>query len=636
MMRASWLFAIGTALAPGVKSESNAVDPASVPSAGPHVGSHGGTVIIDAHGPLVVERNAGAVVRADREGAPRSEVALHPGLGEIVHDGAGAIFVADRTADRVVRLRVGEDQTPSIADEAAVPEPYGLALDPDGDTLLVTSVSDHELVAIATADLSVRWRVPLASEPRGVAVDAAGERAVIGFLASGALATVDLASEGERVRWHALDPRDQVAVDVEDDEEGWGPIATSEIVEARSRYRVPSEKGRRYARNGWAVAFVGHDRVIAAHEIAIPQIERKPRRDDLDSYGGGAETIPPLSHVLSTVALAGSTRARVRTAPIAVHQPRALAYDRSHDTLYVGGYGDDRVAAVADASGHAPYVAWTARVGGRAAKACGVDGIAIDGSRLWIHCELARRLVHFDVDEVVHERRNELARTWTRGPELAASLRSPVVERGAELFRRAGDHRLSDGGALACSSCHPEGRADGLTWRLGPSILQTPMLAGRTVGTAPFKWDGQDKTIRRSIQHTIERLGGFPHTLSAREVDAIAAYVQTLPRPKAPQIADADAVARGRALFEDDLACIACHDGEHFTDSSQYPLATTLPTVDTPSLVGLAHTAPYYHDGSAQTLHALLTDKATIHDMADFSGLTQTQIADLTLFLESL
>lgn len=276
--------------------ETPPVGPSAPSTRGPHAGSHGSTILADAHGLLVAERTVGAVIRAGRDGAAKGRVELHPGLGELVGDGNGLVFVADRAADRVVKLSPGDadGQRLAVIAEAAITEPHGLALTPDGATLLVTSVANQELVAVDVAALSIRWRVPLAPEPRGVAVTSDGKQAVVGFLSSGALAVVDLASAGAKVRWQALNPRDQV-----------------DVIE----------------------------------------------------------------------------------------------------------------------------------------------------------------------DETVDEE----------------DPRSALVARGAELFRRRGDFMLAHASTPPpLDSCHPEGRADGLSWRLGPSVLQTPMLAGRLTGTAPFKWDGQD------------------------------------------------------------------------------------------------------------------------------------------------
>lgn len=602
------------------------------PKRGPHLGSHGSTVAVVGGSPIVVERNAGALLRTDDEGTPIDRIDLHAGLGEIVSDGRGGTYVADRAADRIVRIDASDAFAMSGSVEIA--EPYGLALLPDGATLLVTSVADHELLAVDTGDLSVRWRVELAAEPRGVAVSRDGSRAVVGFLSSGALAIVDLETEGREVRWHAMDPRDQIRVTREDDEFE-DSFTSAEVREAPSRFSVPQSTGRRYARNTFAVTFVGHDRVVGAHEVATPQLVRRPEEAESDGYGG-AESIPPIAHRLAVLTEPGSPRARLASEALDVHQPRALAYDVTRDTLYVGGHGDDHVVALAEVSQPAPYVRWTARVGKRG-DACGIDGLAVDGDRLWVHCGLARRLVRLEVDEIEPDRDGRFVSAGRRGPELATSLRSEAEERGAELFRRAGDTRLSGGGHLACASCHPEGRTDGLTWRLGTSVLQTPMLAGRIAGTQPYKWDGQDPNLWSSLRHTIERLGGFSAGLSRRDLAALEAYVRGLPAPRPRTARDPEAITRGAELFAGDaLGCASCHAGDALTDGDQYPLGSSLPMTDTPSLIGLAHTAPYYHDGSARDLWALVTGKGSAHDMADFSVLTEAQAEDLRAYLQSL
>ena len=111
-----------------------------------------------------------------------------------------------------------------------------------------------------------------------------------------------------------------------------------------------------------------------------------------------------------------------------------------------------------------------------------------------------------------------------------------------------------------------------------------------------------------------------------------------MPRPPAPSVRDDAAVARGKALFEGtDLSCDACHLGDRLTDQSRHPIGSgPMKETDTPSLVGLAHSGPYYHDGSAVNLHALLGDRATVHGMADFGELSPTQIDDLVAYLETL
>ena len=248
-----------------------------------------------------------------------------------------------------------------------------------------------------------------------------------------------------------------------------------------------------------------------------------------------------------------------------------------------------------------------------------------------MHCELERTLVSLDLSTV----ESHGAPTPRQlGTELATSSRDADAQRGADLFRRGQDGRLSTGGFMACASCHPEGRTDGLSWRIEGHNLQTPLLAGRVMGTHPFKWDGKDADLPTSLTNTIGRLGGAG--LSPVEIQQLQSFLQSLPQPTAPTV-DGDAIARGQQLFDSaETGCRACHDGPQLADGAQHDLATNIGNVDTPSLIGLAHTAPYYHDGSARTLRALLTDKGSIHDMGETAHLEAQQLDDLIAYLESL
>jgi hypothetical protein len=188
---------------------------------------------------------------------------------------------------------------------------------------------------------------------------------------------------------------------------------------------------------------------------------------------------------------------------------------------------------------------------------------------------------------------------------------------------------------MACATCHPDGRADGLSWRIDKHELQTPVLAGRVLGTHPYKWDGGDPDIKASLTSTMRRLGGTG--LTADQTAALAAYLEAIPAPVTPT-RDTEQVARGKKLFESsELGCRSCHDGAKYTDQTKHEFkAATLPEADTPSLIGLAASAPYYHDGSAATLESLLRDRAKVHGMAETAKLTDKQTSDLIAFLETL
>lgn len=612
-----WLTVLAASLPTGANHD------ASTPVATASVGS---SVVADATGLWIAERNAQALVRADRDGVPQSSLPFGNRLGQLVAVGEHGVFVADGAGDRIVR--VDSAQAPTVTASAAIAEPYGLSLSPDGNTLLATSVADHALVAFDATSLAEQWRVELTAEPRPVAIDATGSHAAVGFLSMGSVATIDLESPEHPVRWSSLEPRVQLRVE----EDEWGDGMFTFSVHP-NRFTVPTETGRRYARSAFAMTFVPGGQLVTAHHLAMPQLRRTPGSQSFNSYGG-AQSIPPVRYRLAVHSDPTSPIGRRRGLELGVHQPRALAYDAQSDTLYVGGFGDDMVQAIADASAPSAHVEWGKSVSKK--SSCGVDGITFDDGAVFVHCALTRNVIRLD-GELHPEDAGLFVGAVHDGPELAASVRSEQVERGARLFRKGNDWRLSGDGSLACSTCHPTGRPDGLSWRLGDSILQTPMLSGRVASTAPYKWDGQDPTLKDSIRHTIGRIGGSPENVPRRDIEALAAYVESLEAPRGRADVEADAVRRGEALFAGaELQCADCHSGPQLADGGQYPLAGPLAATDTPSLIGLGHTAPYYHDGSALTLADLVADRGSVHDMADMSELDASQQRDLVAYLSSL
>ncbi len=97
-------------------------------------------------------------------------------------------------------------------------------------------------------------------------------------------------------------------------------------------------------------------------------------------------------------------------------------------------------------------------------------------------------------------------------------------------------------------------------------------------------------------------------------------------------------VARGREVFRD-AECASCHDPEQrFTDGHAHVLGglrgdELIAGFDTPSLLGVRDTAPYFHDGRYPTLDALLRDPR--HRMGDLTGVGADDRAALVAFLET-
>jgi mono/diheme cytochrome c family protein len=135
------------------------------------------------------------------------------------------------------------------------------------------------------------------------------------------------------------------------------------------------------------------------------------------------------------------------------------------------------------------------------------------------------------------------------------------------------------------------------------------------------------------------------------KLPALLAYQLSLRTPEAPKHSfNRGAAARGEKVFRDEARCATCHSGPAFTDVLSGP---TAPLLHDPSEVGteamyaqrsatkkyrttplraLWQHAPYFHDGSAPDLSAVVE-----HYDTQFSlNLTPAQKADLVEFLKSL
>ena len=115
---------------------------------------------------------------------------------------------------------------------------------------------------------------------------------------------------------------------------------------------------------------------------------------------------------------------------------------------------------------------------------------------------------------------------------------------------------------------------------------------------------------------------------------------------------DKKAAKRGKRLFQNEAGCATCHQGPHFTDVLSGP-GRTVPFLHDPAEVGtdpayaartatgkyrttplrgLWQHAPYFHDGSAPDLLAVVNH----YDQLFSLELTAAQKADLVEFLKSL
>jgi cytochrome c peroxidase len=272
-------------------------------------------------------------------------------------------------------------------------------------------------------------------------------------------------------------------------------------------------------------------------------------------------------------------------------------------------------------------------------------------------------------DVSVLDLKNEVSRTELKRIKVALESLEPAVLRGKVLFHKANDPRLSHLGWISCATCHFDGGVDGTTWVTPDGLRQTQPL-WKLEGTAPFHASASRDEVQ-DFEHDIEGLMdgiGLAPGIAARELgeinanrsedlDALAKYVlQGIRVPNAPENLDQTSVTRGRQVFIN-AGCQACHGGEHWTVSHLPGLPGTLAPnnelevvdalhdvgtlnpgdvlgakgFDAPTLLGLGFSAPYLHDGSANSLDAILENVKHVGQ-----PLSLENRADVVVFLKSL
>jgi cytochrome c peroxidase len=277
-------------------------------------------------------------------------------------------------------------------------------------------------------------------------------------------------------------------------------------------------------------------------------------------------------------------------------------------------------------------------------------------------------------------------------PETPAFERG-AAQLGAKLFD---DKRLSADGTIACSSCHDlaNGGDDGRVRSVGiagrTGVINAPSVFNSSLNFVQF-WDGRAKTLEEQIEGPITHpaemgtswndvvaklkrdpdyvrsFAQYSDGITAANVrSSIASFERTLLTHDAPFDrwlgGDKNALSSeqksGYALFKS-VGCVACHQGRNVggnmfqrfgvlgdyfkdrgnvTDADQGRYNVTKDESDrfvfrVPSLRNVEHTAPYFHDGSAQTL------TQAVQTMVKYQlgrRLSDTQVSSIVEFLKSL
>ncbi|HVE86312.1 MAG TPA: c-type cytochrome, partial [Myxococcales bacterium] len=278
----------------------------------------------------------------------------------------------------------------------------------------------------------------------------------------------------------------------------------------------------------------------------------------------------------------------------------------------------------------------------------GPTGIALtrDGKRAYVY-----NAFDHSISKLVQSGSGETATITTSGRaiKVADDVLPADVVAGRRLFFSATDTRMTaTATGMACASCHLEGREDGHVWQFPDGPRQTPSLAGRmTTATAPFHWNGQFSTLDAFLVETVQnRMGGSG--ADTQMGAQLAAFIDSIQPPEnvLKSVGPTDAQLRGAQVFQK-AECNSCHGGSALTDNTFHDVGTLVYSglnpdtgldrgLNVPSLLGIARTGPYLHDGSASTLRSRIMASRFTDLHGKTSALSDFEIDDLVEYLKTL
>ncbi len=292
-------------------------------------------------------------------------------------------------------------------------------------------------------------------------------------------------------------------------------------------------------------------------------------------------------------------------------------------------------------------------------------------------------------------------------PKIPADnpMTAEKVELGHQLFM---DKRLSGDGSRSCYSCHQNelGNSDGRKLALGagdkPLTRNTPTIWNVGYHEHGLYWDGRAATLEAQAIGALEGgnmgVGKGKMPAKAKEIAALPEYAEQFAKafglePGAEVTQDhvaqalaayertllcgdtafdkgelSEAAQRGWDLFRGKASCTTCHAGDNLSDGVFHDVGLAHDETGalkegadvgrgkpsgseadnykfrTPTLRNVAQTAPYFHDGSVESLEDAVRYMAAggngkapgIDQNLRNTALTDAEIADLVEFLRAL
>jgi len=539
--------------------------------------------------------------------------------------------------------QVGADHTTSVAFEGAGVTASAIAISPDGAWLAAANPDSGSVSLVSLPGLEVTREIKVGPDPRTLTFDADSKHLYVASFGGSSVTVVDV-EQGVKAAEFPVGPMPYAAVAQTGvlyvTEHALGRVSAYDANTGEWRSQLDLEAfpaglaldpdaGKLYVTH----LFSGRVSLIDLSDFALEAVISTGRDTNITQFillDLGAQkaylpqtrsnttnmalvfdaTVFPLVNVLDLTSqeLIRQERVSLDTGVRSVNMPFAVALDEARQVLMVANAGSNDVSVIALKSN---------KQLARLEVGANPRGIVFDAqtNRAYVNNVLDGTLSVIDMEQLA----------VVQTIRISEIPLDPQILLGKQLFHAARVPDLTTDRWISCAVCHFDGGMDGRTWLGFPDgPRNTPALFG--VGrTLPVHWSG-DLDELQDVELTIRNIQagtgllegeafdtlGTPHAGLSAKLDALAAFMASLEVPASPYTVAQDELQKGGQLFEE-LDCVTCHTPPVYTDRQLHDVGTGDPQLernshgrgtqfDTPSLLGIWATAPYFHDGSAQNL----------------------------------
>jgi YVTN family beta-propeller protein len=554
-----------------------------------------------------------------------------------------------------------------IAEIEAGHHPTDVIFSPDGTKAYVSNRLDDTISVIDVSSRKVIATIAVGDEPHGVLTDKSGKYLYVLNTSSDSISVIDTSTLKEVKRLSAS--RSPWSLSLSPDS---SQIYVTNNLSRFVQFRMPSMS---------EVTVIDPDRIIVQDRIVVPAanlmqgIDWHPSGDFALITLNRTKNLVPMTRLLQGWTITnglGIIWKDGRVDQVLLDEPSMCFPDPADIAITPDGHlalvtssGSDRIAVVdiskliamlESASGYERENVFPNHLGKptefiitHIPTKNSPRGIIIapDGKTAYVANALDDSLTVVDLEKLQAIERIDLG-----GPEVITTVRY-----GERLFHSA---NITFHRQFSCHSCHPDGHIDGLTYDIEPDGIGISPVDNRTLrgilDTAPFKWEGTNPSLQRQCGPRLAVFFTRIQPFTPEELSALDNYICTIPRPPnryRPLGAElTDAQRRGKKMFERMMTndgriipkgnrCATCHFPPLFTDRGQHDIGTKLlfdreSNFDTPHLNNIYDSAPYLHNGIAETLEEIWTRYNPDDQHGVTNDMTKDQLNDLIEYIKTL